>query len=83
MENVLIVSAKTHEWPKAGETISGLFCWFRTPCTGRSVLQARLGNLFTYPPGNGCFGTPVYSLVYIFAGEAIFQALKKPVSYVL
>ena len=39
--------------------------------------QARLGNLFTYPPGNGRFGTPVYSLVYIFAGEAIFQARKK------
>ena len=83
LENVLIVFAKTHERSKAGETISGLFCWFRTPCTGRSVLQARLGSLFTCPLGNGCFGTPVYSLVYIFAGEAIFQARKKPVSYML
>lgn len=45
--------------------------------------QARLGNLFARPLGNGCFGTPVYSLVYIFAGEAIFQAQKKPVSYML
>ena len=77
MENVLIVSAKTHEWPKAGETISGLFCWFRTPCTGRSVLQARLGNLFARPLGNGFFGTPVYTMVYIFVGEAIFSGTKK------
>ena len=46
-------------------------------------LQARLGSLFTFPPGNGCFGTPVYTMVYIFVGEAIFQARKKPVSYLL
>lgn len=26
------------------------------------------------PPGNGCFGTPVYSLVYTFVEEAVFQA---------
>ena len=30
LENVLIVSAKTHEWPKAEETISGLFYRLRT-----------------------------------------------------
>ena len=44
LENVLIVSAKTHEWPKAGETISGLFCWFRTPCTGRSISRIQKGR---------------------------------------
>ena len=45
--------------------------------------QARLGSLLTCPPGNSCFGTPVYTMVYIFAGEAIFQVQKKPVSYML
>ena len=25
------------------------------------------------PPGKGCFGTPVYSLVYTFAGEPFFR----------
>lgn len=25
------------------------------------------------PPGNGCFGTPVYTMVYIFAGEPFFR----------
>lgn len=35
------------------------------------------------PPGNGHFSTTVYTMVYIFAGEAIFQTRKKPVSYLL
>lgn len=25
------------------------------------------------PPGNSCFGTPVYTMVYIFAGEPFFR----------
>ena len=90
MENVLIVFAKTHERSKAGETISGLFCRLRAPCyqpkrfpRSKRPLQARLDSLFTCPFGNGCFGTPVYTMVYIFAGEVIFLARKKPVSYLL
>ena len=86
---MLIVSAKMHECPKAGETIPGLFIGFahlpqptRLP-SAKKPLQARLGNLFARPLGNGFFGTPVYTMVYIFVGEAIFRAQKKPVSYML
>ena len=83
LENVLIVSAKTHERSKAGETIPGLFIGFahlpqptRLP-SAKKPLQARLGNLFARPLGNGFFGTPVYTMVYIFVGEAIFSGTKK------
>lgn len=75
---------------EAGETISGLFCWLRTPYyqpkhfpRSKRPPQARLGNLFARPPGDSHFSMPVYTMVYIFAGEAIFQARKKPVSYLL
>jgi len=51
--------------------------------TLKKAAISKAGQPVYVPPGNGCFGTPVYSLVYIFAGEAIFQARKKPVSYML
>jgi len=49
----------------------------------KKAATGKAGQPVYVPPWKRLFGTPVYSLVYIFAGEAIFQARKKPVSYVL
>ena len=51
--------------------------------TFKKAAIGKAGQPVYVPPGNGRFGTTVYTMVYIFVGEAILQARKKPVSYLL